>query len=172
MLPRVRLITALAALAAAQPCHTGDQLPGRVLRVIDGDSLVLDVRGGHFRVELAGIDAPELNQAWGEAAASYLYRTLTGAFVVVDRVRFDASGAAHGTIITRGRDLAEGLLHQGLAWSVAAPRASDADSDHSYAVAEQQARKARRGLWSDEHPVPPWEWRGEPAPGDQSRSMR
>jgi len=24
---------------------------------------------------------------------------------------------------------------------------------------EREAREARKGLWADPHPVPPWEWR-------------
>jgi hypothetical protein len=24
---------------------------------------------------------------------------------------------------------------------------------------EKHAREARKGLWADQHPVPPWEWR-------------
>jgi endonuclease YncB( thermonuclease family) len=27
---------------------------------------------------------------------------------------------------------------------------------------EDEARVAGRGLWSDPHPVPPWEWRRRP----------
>jgi endonuclease YncB( thermonuclease family) len=29
----------------------------------------------------------------------------------------------------------------------------------AYAAAETEARAARRGLWRDGEPVPPWEWR-------------
>jgi micrococcal nuclease len=32
-------------------------------------------------------------------------------------------------------------------------------TDRSLIVLEQQARPARRGLWSDPAPVPPWKWR-------------
>ena len=31
--------------------------------------------------------------------------------------------------------------------------------DARLAAAERDARAARRGLWADKAPVPPWEWR-------------
>jgi endonuclease YncB( thermonuclease family) len=30
---------------------------------------------------------------------------------------------------------------------------------------EKDAREARKGLWADPHPVPPWEWRKQKHPG-------
>ena len=69
----------------------------------------------------------------------------------------------HGTswkrIVVRaeseGKDVSLELLKMGLAWYCPefAPRRND------YREAEQEAREARRGLWSDENPVSPAEWR-------------
>ena len=28
-------------------------------------------------------------------------------------------------------------------------------------VLEREAREAKKGLWADPHPVPPWEWRNQ-----------
>ncbi len=82
------IICSVALICARS--HAADyQLPGRVLRIVDGDSLVLDVQGSQYRIELWGIDAPERNQPWGEAAADQLNRTLTGSFV---NIRVDGGG--------------------------------------------------------------------------------
>ncbi len=32
-------------------------------------------------------------------------------------------------------------------------------NDQSLSDLEEEARVARRGLWADPEPVPPWEWR-------------
>lgn len=143
------------------------QLPGRVIRVTDGDSLVLDVRGSHYAIDLAGIDAPEINQPWGSTATARLGRLLTGAFVVVETLHDGGTAQLSGTIHFKGRDVAYDLLHDGLAWST---RRSEDESDRAittepappadpYTAAEDLARLTRRGLWSDPQPVPPWIWR-------------
>ena len=136
------------------------QLPGRVLWVVDGDSLVLDVRGSQYRIELSGIDAPELNQPWGQLAADRLKRALTGGFVVVDSADTAPDGRVHGRLTYKNRDIGLDLLHEGLAWCTIGPvTETPYDTNHPYRDAESAARQTRRGLWSDEHPVPPWEWR-------------
>lgn len=132
------------------------QLAGRVVRVIDGDSLVLDVRGSQYEVELDGIDAPELDQPWGAAAADRLYASLTGVFVVVN-----ASGSGYwirGNLVVRDRDVALDMLSEGLAWSTIPADPQQPFSD-PYNEAQNRAQTQRRGLWSDDNPIPPWAWR-------------
>jgi endonuclease YncB( thermonuclease family) len=135
------------------------QLPGRVLRVIDGDSLILDVRGSHYRIELADIDAPELNQPWGRAAADWLHRSLTGSFAVVHWTGKVDDHQVVGKLISRNRDIALELLHEGLAWCSQGVVTEFPDQGRPYREAEAGARQAHRGLWSDEQAIPPWEWR-------------
>lgn len=148
---------------------SGASLPGRVLRIIDGDSLVLDVRGAQYQVDLSDIDAPESNQPWGPQASEHLRQMLAGAFVVVD-VTDSAGNHVSGYIRVRGRDVALDLLAAGLAWSTVPPdeaqlRIPAAGAEvgllptHPFAEAEATARAQHLGLWSDAHPVPPWEWR-------------
>lgn len=159
MLMRVRLITLLVCVGLVGPSLAADRyLPGRVVRVIDGDSLMLDVGGARYRVELAAIDAPELNQPWGAAAATALHDTLTGAFVAV-RTR-GAATPLTGQILFRGRDVALDLVHDGLAWAM--PAAANDPAAAPLQAAEQRARDARRGLWADPAPIAPWDWRTTP----------
>lgn len=121
-----------------------------VTSVHDGDSF----RAGKQAFRLWGIDAPELDQRWGTAAREVLRELLTDRDIEIER---------HGTSLNRsvvrcevaGRDVAQELLKMGLAWYCPefAPKRND------YRKAEQEAREARRGLWSDENPVSPEEWR-------------
>lgn len=152
------IICSVALICARS--HAADyQLPGRVLRIIDGDSLVLDVQGSQYRIELWGIDAPERNQPWGEAAADQLNRTLTGSFV---NIRVDGGGDEGrfaGRLMLRDRDVGLDLLYDGLAWSAVPTDGTHQQAEHPYDLAQRQASVARRGLWSDDRPVPPWEWR-------------
>ncbi len=139
-----------------------ERLPGHVLRIVDGDTLILKVQQAHYRVDIAGIDAPELNQPWGARAAQRLDRLLRGAFVVVAAERIDGTRLS-GRITHQTRDVGLGLLIDGLAWQTRFPPRS-ADPQHPYVRAEQRARRERRGLWSAPDAVAPWLWRRTRAP--------
>lgn len=122
-----------------------------VTSVHDGDSF----RAGKQAFRLWGIDAPELDQRWGTAAREALRELLTGA----GEVTVERYGTSWKRIVvrveSRGKDVSLELLKMGLAWYLPefAPKRND------YRKAEQEAREARRGLWSDENPVSPAEWR-------------
>jgi micrococcal nuclease len=132
------------------------------VRVIDGDSLIIGVGGYQYRIELDGIDAPELNQPWGERAAQTLHSDLTGIFVIVRQTGHREGGTIRGQLHYAGRDAALTQLRAGLAWAV---EPTDAEGHPtSYGQAEQQARQSQLGLWSQAEPIPPWTWRGDPPP--------
>jgi len=149
------MLTALAGSSLAAERH----LSGRVVRVVDGDSLMLDVRGARYRVELDDIDAPELNQPWGQAARRKLEQSLTGRFVVVQWRAIPANGQVQGRLLSRGHDVGLELLRDGLAWCTLGPVTLVPDQNRLYRDAEAAARAERLGLWSDDSPIPPWEWR-------------
>ena len=155
------LIFVLAALVAvcshaADPHH----LAGQVVRIVDGDTIVLKVADAQHRVRLAGIDAPEKNQPWGEASTRELRRQIAGKHVVVGWYKRDRWKRLIGVVRLAGEDMNLHRVDRGLAWHHKryADEQSPGDRD-AYSAAEIAARGARRGLWSDPAPVPPWEWR-------------
>ena len=152
--PLFRIVCAACLSTAMATAHADPQLPGRVLRVVDGDSLILDVRGSQLLVNLAGIDAPEPSQPWGTAAAQRLSAMMTGLFVVVEVEDSGRDREIHGRIVVKGRDAALDLLYDGLARSTIGLNGPQGIK-HPYVQAERQARAARRGLWSDNPPVTP-----------------
>jgi micrococcal nuclease len=58
-------------------------------------------------------------------------------------------------ILPDGRNLNRELVKAGLAWSYR----QYARHDRELERLEAEARKAKRGLWADSNPIPPWEWR-------------
>ena len=60
-------------------------------------------------------------------------------------------------LLPRGTTLNRELVAAGLAWQ----RSSWLSRHPKLAAAEEQARRARRGLWRDPSPVPPWEFLGD-----------
>ncbi len=125
--------------------------------VIDGNTL--EVAGE--RVRLYGIDAPELDQTcrWpnkviscGRIAGTAAMDLIAG----VDRVECetrgrDSSGQWIATCTADGFDIGRNMVHTG--WALADRRESSV-----YVEVEDQARKAKRGLWKGDFVVP-WEWR-------------
>ena len=143
------------------PCAANaETLTGKVTRIVDGDTVVLDVQGTKHRVRLAGIDAPERNQPWGEAATRELRRQVAGQQVLVEWSKRDRWKRLIGIIRLDGEDVNLHLVDRGLAWHYKKYQGEQSPGDRdAYSAAQGSAERARRGLWSDPAPVPPWDWR-------------
>lgn len=142
------------------PAHAGT-LPGTVTGVVDGDTLyVLDANWREHKIRLQGIDAPELGQAYGEAARQSLKRLAHRKAVTVEWHKRDAYGRLLGKVLVADKDAGLHQLQAGMAWwnRRYAHEQSDADAIR-YREAEFFARKKRLGLWSQKNPLPPWRWR-------------
>jgi endonuclease YncB( thermonuclease family) len=59
-----------------------------------------------------------------------------------------------------GRDANVAQIAAGMAWWYRKYQKEQTDRQReAYAAAEEVARAAKRGLWTDRDPVAPWEWR-------------
>lgn len=156
-------------VAPLPPAVTPFVAGGRVVSIDDGDSFVFtpDRKSAQlpsrFRVRLHAVDTPELVQRSGYAARQALSRLIAQGPVRVDCYKRDPSGRAVCRV--RVRDSAGGaesdieleLLRQGAAWHYRAFESEQTAAERVlYAAAESEARAARRGLWRDESPLPPW----------------
>ena len=141
-LPLLALL--LAGTAAAE----------QVVRVKDGDSLVVSSAGRQVDVRLAGIDAPELRQARGGEARTVLASLVDGREVELQLVGGDAYRRIVAHVLVDGLDVNEELVRRGLAW---VPRRYDPAP--ALVRTEHEAQAAGRGVWADPDAVPPWEWR-------------
>jgi micrococcal nuclease len=128
---------------------------GDVVRILDGDTVeVLDAAKQTHRVRLANIDAPERRQAFGEVARQALATMAYRQKIEVIDKGGDQYGRRIGVLMLNGRDLNAAMIGQGLAWVYARY-----NSDPSLPALEQKARAARIGLWADQNPIPPWQFR-------------
>lgn len=152
----IRSALAVGALALAVAAHAGE-LRGRVIGVIDGDTLVvLDAGRNERRIRLAEIDAPENGQPfWWRSKQSLSSMCFGKEAVIEDRGR-DRYGRTIGLVRCAGIDTSAEQVRRGMAW-VFDRYAADAAL---YAI-QGEAMEARRGLWVDPDPVPPWEWRAQ-----------
>ena len=153
------IITVLAVflLAAAGAPGAAAVIEAPDAFVVDGDTI--DV--GAVRVRLHGIDAPEGGQrcangrggAWrcGDEAAQRMRDLVEGAPISCDALGRDQYGRVIAVCHVRGVDVGGQLVEEGLAWAFR--RFSE-----DYVAQEDEARRARRGVWRAETD-PPWVYR-------------
>lgn len=143
---------ALAALVVAGAAR-GD-FAARVVHVSDGDTLTVVTRGREVRIRLWGIDAPEHGQPWSRRARDALASRALRREALVAVRGTDAYGRTLARVRVDGVDLAEAQLRDGYAWVY-----RRYTSDERLVALEDDARAARRGLWSRADAEPPWLWR-------------
>lgn len=156
-----RILLAIATLIAVSLPASADTLYGRVVGVADGDTVtVLDSAHRQYKIRLMGIDAPEKKQAFGNRSKQSLSGLVFNRHVQVEYNKKDKYGRLVGKIIVNGMDANLEQVISGLAWHYKQyEREQAADDRAAYADAENEARAARRGLWQEAEPTPPWEWR-------------
>ena len=121
-----------------------------VIRVVDGDSLIVKLNGIPQQIRLACVDAPEIGQYPYERLAINACRGLLPAdsAVKIYPIKRDRYGRTVGHISTPGGvDVAEELVRGGLVFVY--PRyLSDCDGPNLLLL-ESQARDSKRGIWSE-----------------------
>lgn len=155
-----------APAQAVPPSTTQSQatprtLEGKVISVADGDTItLLDAGNRQIRVRLQGIDAPESGQAFGQASKRNLSDLVFDGQVVVEYEKTDRYGRTLGKVLASGHDVNLEQVKAGLAWHYKYYQNEQSPDDRRlYAAAETEARSARRGLWADPAPPPPWDFR-------------
>ncbi len=136
-------------------------LEGAVSAVPDGDSLSLRAGGrGVHRIRLSGIDAPELDQAFGQAAQRQLKALALHRPARAVCHKQDRYGRQVCRVWVAGRDLGLAQIEAGLAWwYVRYAHELAEDVREAYATAQGTARRAGLGLWQEARPLEPWRWR-------------
>ena len=129
-------------------------IPGIVVKVYDGDTITLQNNSGIYKIRLAGIDAPESRQAYGNVSRNYLYNMVRDRFVYAEVHNKDRYGRYVAKIMLDNTDVNAEMLRAGLAWHY-----KQYDNNYEYAMLEQEAKENRRGLWIEKNPIPPWIYR-------------
>lgn len=132
---------------------SGEELKGKVVLVSEGDTLTIEVHEP-VTVRVEGIDCPEPGQPFFDKARQLTASLVLGKIVQATTMGKDSDGRTRARVCVGTRCLDAELLRAGLAWH-------DRQRDQSQALAqlEAAARAAKRGLWSDPRPTPPWTWR-------------
>jgi endonuclease YncB( thermonuclease family) len=155
ILSAVLLLSSAGAFADTLNC------PCKVVKVTDGDTIhVLDQQKERHKVRLAGIDAPEKKQAYGNKSTQNLAKMIAGQNVEVEYNKRDRYGRIVGKVLRDGQDVNLSQVIEGYAWHYKKYQREQSKIDQVlYSSGETEARARRIGLWSLPKPVPPWEFR-------------
>jgi endonuclease YncB( thermonuclease family) len=137
------------------PLYAAEFLEGRVVGVHDGDTVTLLIPGNkQVKIRLAQIDAPESDQAFGQRSKQSLSDMVFNKNIRVEKDTIDKYGRTVGTILVDGLDANREQVKRGMAWVY-----RQYLHDQSLLQVEDEAQRAKAGLWSDSNPMPPWEYR-------------
>ena len=152
-----KLILLLTALLLAIPgMAIADQY--KVIRVVDGDTIVVDSQGKHEKVRLLCVDTPESvhpdkkqNIPMGKVASKYTQKKLTGKYVnlefEIDRLR-GYYGRLLAYVFIDGQNLNLDLVRKGLSPYYTKHGKSE-KYDSVFRAAEKKARKEKLNIWGD-----------------------
>ena len=156
---RFTLIAAVAVLCCLCTDVNAASMFGRVIDVSSGDVITIVNLNRPVRVKLIGVDAPEMDQAFGDVAKKHLSDLVHDKGVVVEYSGIGADSSLAGKVLLRDIDIGAQMIRDGAAWFDPnyLNRLSVADRE-IYQQSEQVARSERRGLWQTENPTAPWEF--------------
>lgn len=133
----------------------------RVHKVWDGDTFDATCKTiGEVRVRLHQVDAPERNQPRGSEALRWLNTTVWKQTVNVKVISVEGATAKHQSRIVGRTTFNRLLVNRHLVengWAWAAPGFTKPND--AIRTAEKRARASKLGLWQDEQPIAPWNWR-------------
>jgi micrococcal nuclease len=127
-----------------------------VVAISDGDTLKVrcDARAPLAAIRLAEIDAPEKAQPFGARSRQHLAKLCFRRQAEIRPVTVDRYGRSVARVTCGGVDANAEQVRAGMAWAY-----TKYLTDPNIERLEQEARDQRAGLWADEAPVPPWDWR-------------
>ena len=127
----------------------------RVVGVHDGDTVTcIDESNVQHKIRLAEMDAPELGQDFGSRSREALAGMVFGKTIHVVSSGTDRYGRVIGHIDVDGVDVNRQMIATGNAWHYAAY-----SKDKSLVDVQAQAQAKKLGLWAQQSPVPPWDYR-------------
>ena len=152
-----RYLATLLLLIIWTPSYA-DQYEGRVIKVIDGDTIWVKTNNKHIKIRLSYIDAPELKQTYGVRSKNFLTNLILDKNVQINANKKDRYNRHLGEVYIHNVDesvfVNAKMLKSGNAWIYLKHR------DNSYLKnLENYARIKKIGLWSEETPVEPWIYR-------------
>lgn len=140
----------------------------KVFKVVDGDTVIVEMGWGRMKIRLDSVDCPEDGQYWGDTAKHGLIKLIGGRYVHLEEHGLDFHGRMLATIYVRHPkderwvNVNERMVTLGHAWVMRKfyDHLPD-DRQRNLNRLEAWARSKKVGLWRTPGPVEPWRWRSE-----------
>lgn len=128
----------------------------KVVKVIDGDTIVVDTDGKKETIRLIGIDAPEIGggsqkkKCFGKEAEEFAKNILSDANIGLEKDETQNDRDKYGrllryAVMENGNNFNEQMIRGGLAREYTYKTAYKYQKE--FKLAEQEARKSKKGLW-------------------------
>jgi endonuclease YncB( thermonuclease family) len=133
----------------------------RVVGVSDGDTItVLDAQKTQYKIRVAGIDAPEKSQDFGNRSKEHLSDLVYGKTVNLPEAKIDKYGRTVSRVLVGKTDAGLEQIKAGMAWHYKKYEIEQSVADRiSYSAAETKAKEAKLGLWVQANAVRPEDFR-------------
>lgn len=134
-----------------------DTLQAQPVRVIDGDTYEVQAGTDTLTLRLAGVDAPETSQPYGEDATRVARELIGDRPLTVLITDTGYYGRYVARVRIKGFSLSRLLVSRGMAW--VSPQYCEFDACDKWRDIQAKRRSQNMGLWAQAEPVPPWEYR-------------
>lgn len=129
------------------------QIQCKVVGITDGDTLTCLKENTQYKVRLLYIDAPESAQPFGNKAKQALARFAFKKKVTLQIKGYDLYHRYLGIVFDEhNQNVNLKMVENGMAWAYK-------KTQPIYQQAQQTAQSAKIGLWQDQYPINPAEWR-------------
>ena len=143
----------IALLCAAGLTHAAE-FSGKVIAVMDGDTLSVMRDNRPVKVRLAEIDAPEKAQPYGAESQKSLAEMVTGKQIRVTSRAIDDYGRMVAMVSIDELNVNHEQVRRGMAWEY-----SRFHSNRELMALQREAQQAKRGLWAGKEAIEPSQWR-------------
>jgi len=134
------------------------EVTGKVVGISDGDTItVLTPEKQQLKIRLAGVDTPESKQAFGMKAKQFTSDMVFGKQVRVIEHTKDRYGRTVAFVYAGNQFLNEELVKSGFAWVY--NQYCNYDVCQAWQGFQESARSQKIGLWADQNPEAPWDFR-------------
>ncbi len=127
----------------------------KVIGISDGDTFTVLFQNKPYKIRIQGIDAPEKKMPFGKNSKIYLSDLIFNRYVNLKITKIDRYQRFVANVYLKNQtNIGYLMIKKGLAWHF-----KKYSKDKNMDYYEQIARESKIGLWIDNNPIPPWEYR-------------